>query len=95
MSKFAALRAELIAEVFDQFADTATRTGYPLSFAVRIARATASDEGVSYEATTARIYKADAELANGEQITIGSKSWEIDGVIERDELTITYTLRAI
>ena len=94
MSPFASLRGELVAEVFDLWGTDASRTGYPLPFRC-VLRVDAGDaNGVSYEQTTARIYNADAALANGEQIIVNNRIWEIDGIADRDALTITFNLRA-
>jgi hypothetical protein len=39
------------------------------------------------------VYIADAQFAMGERITINGAARIIDGVLRRDELTITYILR--
>lgn len=95
MPVFTEHRAELGRAVFEHFATTATRTGYALAFPVRIRRRGAEGNGVAYEVTTAQIYTVDAQLAVGEQITIsGGRTWVLDGLLERDALTETFTLRA-
>lgn len=94
MSRFASLRDELVAEVFDLWGTDATRTGYPLPFQCVLRASAAEANGVAYEVMTARIYKSDAVLALGEVLTADAQNWEIDGVLARDALTNTYTLRA-
>lgn len=95
MSVFDEHRADLVRAVFENLGTTATRTGYALAFPARMRRRSAEANGMTYEVMTARIYTTDADLAVGEKITVDARTWEIDGVFEKDALTNTYTLRAI
>ena len=94
MSAFDEHRADLVRAVFENLGATATRTGYALAFPVRMRRRSAEANGMAYEVMTARIYTTDAVLALGEKLTVGNTTWEIDGVLEKDALTNTYTLRS-
>ena len=94
MPNFDAHHAALMGAVFGEFGQLATRTGSASTFPVCLIRQTAESEGVTYPVDTVLIYRTDAEMVIGERLMIGAKSWEIDAILERDELTQTYTLRA-
>lgn len=93
MSAFSELRATLKEEVFAQFGDTATRTGYAKPFRACLSTSNAEQNGAVYPVATVMVYIADAALAIGERITINGAARIIDGILRRDELTITYILR--
>ena len=93
MSAFTDLRAALKTEVFAQFGDVATRTGYAKPFQACLSTSNAEQNGVVYPVATVMVYIADAALAIGERITINGAARIIDGILRRDELTITYILR--
>ena len=88
-------QAALNSAVFAEYGKTAKIAGYLAPIPVVMNRRAAEFEGVAYEQNTAQIYISDAVPAIGKTLTVGCDKWEIADVLERDELTQTYTLKAI
>ena len=88
-------QAALNRAVFDQFAQPAKLSGCLAPINVVLNRGTADFEGVTYDTHSAQIYLADASNVIGKTLTAGCDKWEIGAVIERDEQTQTYALKAL
>lgn len=94
MSVFDDHQAALNRAVFDEFAQPVNINGFVTPINAVINLSAAEVEGVTYESNTAQIYNSDAALANGQQLVVRGRIFEVDAPAERDELTTTYLLRS-
>ena len=88
-------QAALNSAVFAEFSKPAKCAGYLAPIPAVFNRRTSEFEGVTYAQDTAQIYISDAVLIVGKVLTVGCDRWEIAGIVERDELTQTYSLKAL